>query len=264
MGWIDFFTMMKRSALSKFSNKSMLIVSAAILLVSCARTAGNKPNEINLVNIQRDGEKGFEVETELSPIPWRRFKGEIREAGEAIVKQYAEYTPPPPESSLFFHPGTYIRSFHSIDEAVDYIGLAELKTPEFPYEDYQCAVICEGEENGRVNKVVLKLSHINDKEYTAQETMTIFTDAAKDTKIVSGAAWTDEWPRNLEFLQYSTPAGKDCRIVVMKPRYQSKYIGLTGYVVRGNAFFEINLGSVLREDTDRAIQILHDWADAFD
>ena len=265
MGRIDFFTMMDSSALSKFSNKSVLIVSAAaILLVSCARTAGNKPNEINLVNIQKDGEKGFEVETELSPVPWRRFKGEIREVGVAIVKQYAEYTPPPPESSLFFHPGTYIRSFRSIDEALDYIGFAELKMPVFPYEDYQCAVICEGEENGRVNKVVLKLSHINDMEYTAQENMTIFTDAAKDTKIVSGAAWTDEWPRNVEFLQYSTPAGNDCRIVVMKPGYQSKYIGLTGYVVSGNAFCEINLGAVLREETDQAIQILHEWADAFD
>ncbi|MBQ6221697.1 MAG: hypothetical protein IJJ44_03695 [Solobacterium sp.] len=249
----------------QFNNKSFGIVfAAALLLISCARSAGNQPHEIFLVKVEKEGEKGFQAEAELSPVSWRHFNGEIREAGESIVKQYAEYTPPPPESSIIFLPGIYIRSFSSIDEAMDYIGLAELKTPAFPYEDYQCAVICEGEENGRVNKVVLKLSHINDKEYTAQETMTILTDAAKDTKIVSGGAWTDEWPRNLEFLQYSTPAGKDCRIVVMKPRYQSKYIGLTGFVVDGNAFCEMNLGSVLREDTDYAIQILHDWADAFD
>ncbi len=248
-----------------FRIKSIWIVfTAAVLLISCARNSGNQPREILLENVQKDGEMGFRAETEVSPVPWKRFKGEIREAGQAIVKQYAEYTPPPPESSIISLPGIYVRNFNNIDDAVEYIGLEELKTPAFPYEEYNCAVICEGDADGRVHKVVMKLSHINDKEYTAQETITILTDAAEDTKIASGGVWTDEWPRNVRFLQYSTPAGNDCRIVVMKPRYESKYIGLTGYVVSGNAFCEINLGSVLREDTDHVIQILHDWADAFD
>ena len=154
MGRVDFIDRMERLAMLQFNNKSFGIVfAAALLLISCARSAGNQPHEIFLVKVEKEGEKGFQAEAELSPVSWRHFNGEIREAGESIVKQYAEYTPPPPESSIIFLPGIYIRSFSSIDEAMDYIGLAELKTPAFPYEDYQCAVICEGEENGRVNKI---------------------------------------------------------------------------------------------------------------
>ena len=94
--------------------------------------------------------------------------------------------------------------------------------------------------------------------------MTIMTEYATDSKYVSGGCWTYEFPRDVEFITYITPKGNECRIAVLNPQYENNYLGLEGYVVSGSAFYEINLGAVPKADYDKAIEIIHAWADALD
>ena len=112
--------------------------------------------------------------------------------------------------------------------------------------------------------VQLTAERIVRNDIGAQLYVTILTDAAPQSEYVSSGVWTYEFPRDVEFRHYTTPGGKDCAIAVLKPEYDSDFLGMTGYVAAGSALYELSLGAVPQEKYDVAMQILHDWADALD
>ena len=258
----------ERSAARKWSRPKILriaAIAAALVLVLAGTVYGiTKGIELRKTDNPGTEEQGFEAKVELPLVPWDSFKGEVREAGEKIVKQYENYVPEPAYSSYYADPGQYTRQFESLDEAVAYLGLEGLKTPTFPFDEYECNVTAHGDEAGRVDTLRLSARHVDRNDIGAQESVTILTDAAPQSEYVSGGVWTYEFPRDVEFLRYTTPGGNDCAIAVLKPEYDSDYMSLTGYVAAGSALYELNLGAVPREKYETALQILHDWADALD
>ena len=244
--------------------RRLMIAAAAVLLLAGTVYAITKGIELRKTDDPETEEQGFEAKVELPLVSWSSFTGEIREAGAAIVRQYENYQPQPAWSSRYIDPGVYGRSFGSIREAVAYIGLADLKTPTFPFDEYECSVTARGDAAGQVREVQLCAEHIVRNDIGAQEYVTIRTDAALDSEYVSGGVWTCEFPRDVEFQDYVTPGGNICAIAVLWPEYESNYMSLTGYAAEGCALYELNLGAVPKEKYDVALQILHDWADALD
>lgn len=244
--------------------RRIAIAAAAVLLLGGTVYAVARGIEMRRTRRPAGEEEGFEAKTELSLIKWSSFEGEIKNAGEAIVRQYQEYVPEPDWSSYRRDPGSYTQRFAGIEQAVNYIGLPELKTPTFPFDKYDCSVTAHGDEQGRVDRVTLYAEHIERNDIGAQETVTILTEHAQESEYVSGSVWTSEFPRDAEFLSHSTPGGNECRIAVLKPKYDSKYMSLTGYVAAGSVFYELNLGAVPMEKYEQALEILHQWADALD
>lgn len=99
----------------------------------------------------------------------------------------------------------------------------------------------------------------------AQERVTILTEYAQASEYLSGGVWTPEFPRNVEFASYTTPGGRnECRIVELRPEYDSGFMSLTGYLAAGPAFYELNLGAVPPEKYEIALEMLRQWADALD
>ena len=237
--------------------------AAAAVLLLCGTTYA-VVRRIELKKTETTYEQGVETKVELPLVKWDDFSGEIRNAEVEIARQYAEYSPEPTWSSVRTDPGEYLRRFESVGAAAAYIGLAELKTPTFPAENYECVVSVHGDENGRVDRVSLTAERVALGEISVQEYVTILTENAKDAELVSGSFWTFEFPRDVEFSDYTTPGGQECRISVLKPQYDSKYLSLTGYMAVGPAFYELNLGAVPADEYDLAIGILHAWADAMD
>ena len=237
---------------------------AAVLVLLLAGTAYAVSRIIQMNRIDGPEESGYEAKVEMPLVPWSSFKGEIKTVGETIVRQYAEQGPQSWTSSVIVDPGVCERSFDSVEEALAWIGLADLKTPTFPYADYDCTVTAKGDESGAVSAVKLDLEHIAPTEMCAQETVTVLTDAAQDPELVSGGVWTYEFPRDVEFLSYVTPGGNECRIAVLHPEFETDYMSLTGYVAAGCALYELNLSAVPIAEQDSAVEILHAWADALD
>ncbi len=254
----------KRSGAKRLRRIALAAALLAVLGGMTAFAVSAASGRITLTGFRRLDESGFRAEAELPRVKWSRFRGEVRGAGKIIARQYAEFTPAPAYSSRLVLPGVYSRSFGSLEEAMAYIGLRELKAPAFPYEDNEWSVIAEGDETGRVTSVKLLVQHLVPGEFTAQETVTVLTEYADAVRLESGGVWTGEFPRETEFLTHTTPGGNECRIVLLHPQYESNYLGLTGYAVSGCAFYELHLGAVPREEQEAAVERLRAWADALD
>lgn len=244
--------------------RRLAIAAAAVLLLAGTVYAVARGIELRRTGRPEGEEAGFEAKTELPLVKWSSFEGEIKDVGEAIVRQYQEYVPEPAWSSFLGDPGSCSRRFDSIDKAMEYIGLPGLKTPTFPFAEYDCVVSAHGDEQGRVDSVKLYAEHIERNDLGAQETLTILTEYAENSEYASGGVWTSEFPRDVEFLSYTTPGGNECQIAVLKPEYDSSFMGLTGYLAAGSAFCELHLGAVPKEKYELALDIIHHWADALD
>ena len=257
-----------RPAAEKRSRSKLIrrfaLAAAAVLLLAGTVYGVAKGIELRKTVSPETEEQGFEAKVQLPLVPRTSFTGEIRNAGELIRQQYENPVSQPMFSSYYVDPGAYTQSFETIEEAVAYIGLEDLRTPSFPFDEYDCAVSAHGDEEGRVDLVRLTAEHIVRNDIGAQLYVTVLTDAAPQSEYVSGGVWTYEFPRDLEFLRYTTPGGNDCAIAVLKPEYDNNYLGMTGYVAAGSALYELNLGAIPQEKYDVAMQILHDWADALD
>ena len=252
-----------RRARSKLIRR-LAIAAAAVLLLAGTVYGVAKGIEMRRIGSSAGEEDGFEAKTELPLVKWSSFEGEIKNAGEAIIQQYRDYVPEPAWSSYRGDPGSYTQRFDSIEQAVHYIGLPGLKTPGFPFAEYECSVTAHGDEQGRVDRVTICAEHIERNDIGAQESVTILTEHAQGSEFVSGHVWTPEFPRDTEFQSYVTPAGNECRIAVLKPEYDSNYMSLTAYLTAGPAFYELNLGAVPMEKYEIALDMLRQWADALD
>ena len=240
------------------------LAAAAVLLLAGTAYGVAKGIELRKTSDPAHEEEGFEAKVTLPLVPRSSFTGEIREAGARIVEQYENYVPQPAFSSYYEDPGQYTVKFDSLEEAAAYLGLADLKTPTFPFDQYDCSVTACGDETGEVSEVRIYARHIEGGGMNATETVTILTDAAQNADFTSGGVWTYEFPRDVEFRHYTTPGGRDCAITVLWPEYEVDGMGVGGCVAAGSAFYELWLGAVPKDDVDAAIQILHDWADALD
>lgn len=240
------------------------IAAAAVLLL--AGTVYGIAKGIEMRRISRFGgvEQGVEAKTELPLVKWSSFEGEIQEAGKSIIQQHRDYVPEPVWSSYYADPGSYTLRFDRIEQAVEYIGLPGLKTPSFPFAEYECSVTAHGDEQGRVDRVTLDAEHIERNDIGAQETVTILTEFAQASEFVSGGVWTPEFPRDVEFASYTTPGGNECRIIELRPEYDSGFMSLTGYLTAGPAFYELNLGAVPLEKYEIALDMLRQWANSLD
>lgn len=244
--------------------RRVAIAAAAVLLL--AGTVYAVARGIELRRISRFGgeEQGVEAKTELPLVPWADFTGEIQNAGARIAEQFKTYKPEPVFSSYLSSPADDTRRLRTIEDAMDYIGLPGLKTPSFPFGSYDCSVTAHGDEQGRVNRVTLYAEHIEQSDIGAQGTVTILTEHAQEAEYRSGGVWTPEFPRDVEFVTYTTPGGNECRIAELRPEYDSGFMSLTGYLSAGPAFYELNLGAVPLEKYELALEMLRQWADALD
>lgn len=243
-----------------------IAIAAALLLILGGTTVYAITNNIKLGKFTRPGgEQVVSAEATLPLVKWKSFKGDVKNAGEIIAEQYVTYTPAPAHSSTMVLPGVYGRSFDSIEEAMEYIGLKGLKTPPFPYDDFdRCSVTAQGNAEGQVESVELYIEHVNGYEMGAQEYVTILTEYAEDGSLDKSVASSPDFPRDVEFLYYTTPGGNECRIAVSRPQFESRYMSLSGYVISGSAFYWLNLGGVPQTDYDHALEVMHAWADGLD
>lgn len=197
-------------------------------------------------------ESGYDLSVEIQRIPADALKGEVREAGAEIVRQYREYEP---YSSWF--PGHWRRTFSSRAEGAGYIGLDGLKQPELDAEEQETEVNVFGDAGGAIRSLTL------DTAYTAgdirlQCSARIYTEDYTED-ITAGVRTTESAVYTESF--YTTESGLPCQILISSA-LESGYAGMDGYLADGGVLYCLHI-AYLEADARRARELLCQWAGGF-
>lgn len=197
-------------------------------------------------------ESGYDLLVDAERIPADALKGDVREAGAEIARQYRDYRP---YSSWF--PGHWRRTFPSRAEGGDYIGLDGLKQPELDAEEQETEVNVYGDADGTIRSLTL------DTAYTAgdirlQFSARIYTEDY--TEDITTGVRTTEHAAYTESL-YTTERGLSCQVLT-STALESGYAGIDGYLVDGGVLYDLHI-AYQEAEAERAQALLHQWADGF-
>ena len=239
-------------------------IAAALLLVFGSVTAGAIAASRGKFAPLTDGTHGYSAEFGLVKIKWSKFKGDIRQTPEIIAEQYATFTPPPLWSSAAHTPGIFARSFDSQQEAAKYVGLKELKTPYYPYEEAAWSVGVTGDAEGKISEVTIygRAVLTDENGMGAFASVNILTEHSKKDTASAGGDWGDYDPGSIKYEEFSTAAGRLCqyaKVGVPNMAYQT----VTGYIVDNGILYSLHL-NFRSGGLDRAMEELHRWAESFD
>lgn len=201
-------------------------------------------------------ESGYDLAAEVERFPVSDFTGEaVREAGERIVAQYEAYEP-----WMSFHPGSYWREFAAPQEALDYIGLAALRSPDLGLEVEGVEVSASGDSTGRVEEISFVVRYRADTLRMTASAL-LFTEHSRTGISEEDITLRVRTTEDVAFTEdlYTTAAGKQCHILT-SDALESGYHCLDGYLVTDGIVYSAWV-PYLAEDEERAVELLRRWAD---
>lgn len=228
----------------------------------------------------------IEVQPELFPLSF--FTGEVLEAKADILAEYEEWLERTtrafalsgqdfaalleanPEQYPFT--GGCKRDFATAQEALDYIGLAALKYPDLGLEEESVWSAALGNSLGQIQSVSFCVCYntetlhiqVSALMYTEYEPTGIseyfpeeLSEGASEGSIIM-FTYTDEDISYTEDL-YTTAAGRQCQILDSTP-FEDGHCHMSAHLVADGIEYGIDI-SHQPEDTDQALELLHQWAD---
>ena len=223
--------------------------AAAVLVLLCGVGVFGAAGGFTVKKVMANG---YVISTDLSRIPMKEIGGSVNEASWIILDQFKNTTP---YSS--WYPGSYYKELKSPEEASDYVGLSQLQTPYFPYEDATVQIRVAGNRKGRIEQIIVAVENC-----TAN--VRVFNHATLYTEHYDGKVYEMEnlYPQDISFTQgtFVTAAGLLCTAIESSP-LDSGYKGITGYVVSGDVVYSCHT-AFLSKDQAEAEKIIHDWAES--
>lgn len=212
-----------------------------------------------------EGTHGYRAEFELTKFPWSEFRGQVSEASEIIPKQYENYTPQPPWSSLYIPPSVYTKGFDTLDEAVKYTGLDALKAVEPPF-DLRWVVSAIGDEEGRIESVdVASVSAMirpgTDDRFGCSMFISILTENSAKSLAFSGADWGDYDPGSITYGEFTTSSGVLCQYASVGVGEREREL-CDGYVLDNGILYRLSIPH-MPGDHDAALEMIKAWAEGF-
>lgn len=197
-------------------------------------------------------ESGFTLSVEIEKVPVDALKGKIREVPAYIKEQFASYKP-----HMSWYPGHWQKTFESRNDAYDYIEFDGLKRLDWDLEEGQTTLNVLGERNGNILSVMVE-THYTVGDIRLQFSSDIYTENAND-EITTGAV-TSEYVEYTESF-YTTKNNKVLH-VIEGTALESGYMGMDGYLVENGVLYTLRIAH-LEKDTERAKDLLYQWADLF-
>lgn len=197
-------------------------------------------------------ESGFTLSIDIEKIPVEALKGKIREVPAYIEEQFDSYEP-----YSNWYPGHWQKKFESRDAAYDYIRFDGLKKLHWDIAEGQTTLNVSGKSNGAILSVgVATYDTVGD--IGLQFFSDIFTENYTD-EITTGSV-TTEYVEFTESL-YTTKNNKVFHILE-GTALQSGYLQMDAYLVENGVLYQLHI-SHLDKDTQKAKELLHQWADLF-
>lgn len=244
--------------------KRWIAAAAAALMICGSVTAGAVALHRGVFGAIKTGTHGYTAKFELERFKWKEFKGDIKEVPEIIKEQYATFTPAPVLSSVAVHPGSYAVSFGTLEEAVDYIGLEELKAVRLPFAE-QVTVGVSGDSEGKISEISIFSQHIflpNDPlGHGGALIVKILTENSSTASAVSGGDWGDYDPGRIDYKEFTSSNGVLCQYAEVGVGDRTRQM-VSGYIVDNGILYNLSV-NFDEGGLDGAVEMLREWAESF-
>ncbi len=245
--------------------KIFAVAAALILILGCVTVGGVSLMRGKFAPIET-GTHGYTADFELKKYKWSDFKGDITEAPEIIMEQYAAYVPPPWYANDRNDPGAYGKIFSTYDEAADYLGLDALKRISIPFDEH-VAVTVVGDEEGKITQILLFCDHIliaddpSTGNYGGAFGVTIFTENSEISTPITGGDWGDYDPGKIEHKEFFTSKGVLCQYTEVGVGERTRQM-VQGYILDNGILYMLGV-TFDGDGLERAMEVLKNWAEQF-
>lgn len=233
------------------NKKLKIYILAAIIVVALACTiASNSETKTELNNRVYNGymnpeSSSIQIETVAKHFDRRDFKGDVLEVEAIIRKQIESHSPV--SSQL---PTIWYKGYHSFEEVSDYLGLKELKNPEWHMEEQDVTLYIDGNEQGNFELVTIE-TYYKETDVRMQSFVYILTECSKDYAISFEENSSSEEVSSI----YVNKNGNECRIV-------SSCYWHDGYVVSDGILYSAHVVYVDGQK-EQAMELLKEWLDRY-
>ena len=233
------------------NKKLKIYILAAIIVVALACTiASNSETKTELNNRVYNGymnpeSSSNQIETVAKHFDRRDFKGDVLEVEAIIRKQIESHSPV--SSQL---PTIWYKGYHSFEEVSDYLGLKELKNPEWHMEEQDVTLYIDGNEQGNFELVTIE-TYYKETDVRMQSFVYLLTEYSKDYAISFEENSSSEEVSSI----YVNKNGNECRIV-------SSYYWHDGYVVSDGILYSAHVVYVDGQK-EQAMELLKEWLDRY-
>lgn len=239
------------------NKKLKIYILAAIIVVALACTiASNSETKTELNNRVYNGymnpeSSSNQIETVAKHFDRRDFKGDVLEVEAIIRKQIESHSPV--SSQL---PTIWYKGYHSFEEVSDYLGLKELKNPEWHMEEQDVKLYIDGNEQGNFELVTIE-TYYKETDVRMQSFVYILTEYSKDYAISFEENSSSEEVSSI----YVNKNGNECRIISSIIDSNS-YYWHDGYVVSDGILYSAH---VVYADgqKEQAMELLKEWLDRY-
>ena len=274
-------TAYKKPAVTRKAKLRWIAAAAALAVICGCATAGAISYSKGRFAPITTGTHGYNALFELKRFAWSDFHGDIAEAPEAIRQQYAAFTPQPAYSSFAASPGTWSKSFASLSEAADYVGLRELKVTSLPFKPTvldsvfgvtgsakPVLVSAYGDEDGNIGEIQIFANHIVTPDAPADARIggalriEILTENSDRSTVNSGGDWGDYDPGTIGYEEFVTSKGKLCQYAHVGIGEGKTRELVVGYVVDSGILYSlsVNFDPGMYE---QVLGLIKTWAEEF-
>ena len=192
-----------------------------------------------------------QIETVVKLFNRKDFKGDVLEV-EAIIRNQIE-TFSPVSSQL---PTSWYKGYQSFEEVSDYLGLKELKNPEWHMEEQDVTLSIHGNKQGNFELVCIE-TYYKETDVRMQSFVYILTEYSKDFAISFEENASSEEVSSI----YVNKNGNECRIISSIIDSNS-YYWHEGYVVSDGILYSAHVVYVDGQK-EQAMELLKEWLDRY-
>lgn len=178
--------------------------------------------------------------------------GEVKQVSKIILKQIREYEP---WYSLDSH--TWYKEYATSEEAIAFIGLESLQTPDWNLKEEETALSVHGDEKGRLDFLQMETDY-QSEDIRLQAFANIYLKDYEEeitcgVRTIEDVSYTEAY--------YTTAHEQQCHIFT-STALESGYLCKEGYLVKDGVLYSLNI-AYQEKDTKQAEELMCQWADSF-
>lgn len=178
--------------------------------------------------------------------------GEVRQVSKIILEQIKKYKP-----WYSWNPQVWYKEYATSEEAISFIGLKTLQTPDWKLEEEETKLSVHGDAKGTLHFLQLETDYQSD-DIRLQAFANIYLKGYEE-EITYGVRTTEDISYTEDY--YTTAHEQQCHILT-STALESGYLCKEGYIVKDGVLYSLNI-AYQEKDTRQAEKLMYQWADSF-
>ena len=178
--------------------------------------------------------------------------GEVRQVSKIILEQIKKYKP-----WYSWNPQVWYKEYATSEEAISFIGLKTLQTPDWKLEEEETKLSVHGDAKGTLHFLQLETDYQSD-DIRLQAFANIYLKGYEE-EITYGVRTTEDISYTEDY--YTTAHEQQCHILTSTV-LESGCLCKEGYIVKDGVLYSLNI-AYQEKDTKQAEKLMYQWADSF-